>query len=109
VKRAATIEQWVVENLQPAHYEVIDESRMHRVPEGAESHFRLVIVADAFAGKSLVDRHRQVYTGLQSLFTPGALHALSLHLYSAPEWSNKNQKTTPSPACAGGDGGKDRS
>ncbi len=109
MKRAATIEKWVVENLQPAHYEVIDESRMHRVPEGAESHFRLVIVADAFAGKSLIDRHRQVYAGLQSLFTPGELHALSLHLYSAPEWSNKNQSTSPSPACAGGDGGKNHS
>jgi len=40
------------------HLEVINESHKHNVPEGAESHFNVVIVSSAFEGKKLLTRHR---------------------------------------------------
>ncbi len=42
------------------HLEVIDESHMHSVPEGAESHFKVVAVSERFADHKLVGRHRMV-------------------------------------------------
>jgi len=35
----------------PEHLEVINESYMHNVPEGSESHFKITIVCDEFKAK----------------------------------------------------------
>jgi len=51
--------------LKPALLEIVDESHLHAGHAGAraegETHFRVVIVSDAFAGKSRVARQRLVY------------------------------------------------
>ena len=39
-----TIEHKIAAGFAPAHLEVINESHMHSVPPGSESHFKLVIV-----------------------------------------------------------------
>jgi len=49
---------------EPAFLKIEDESHLHKGhgghrPEG-ESHFRIHIVSDAFAGKRAVERHRMV-------------------------------------------------
>jgi BolA protein len=44
----------------PEHLEVINESFMHNVPEGSESHFKIIIVCDDFKDKMLIARHRLV-------------------------------------------------
>ena len=36
--------------LTPTHLEVINESASHNVPPGSESHFKLVVVSECFAG-----------------------------------------------------------
>jgi len=45
-----TIERKIAQSLTPAHLEVINESHMHNVPPGSESHFKVIVVADAFDG-----------------------------------------------------------
>jgi len=69
------------EALAPAALEIFDDSALHAGHSGArpggETHFRVVIVADAFAGKSRVQRHRLVYDALAAEFADG-VHALSL-------------------------------
>ncbi len=71
----------LTEALTPASLEVIDESHLHEGHAGhrpgGESHFRVKIVADAFAGKSLVDRHRLVNEVLAEELT-GQIHALAI-------------------------------
>lgn len=37
--------------LSPAHLEVINESTMHNVPPGSETHFKVVVVSEEFEGK----------------------------------------------------------
>ena len=60
---------------------VTDESEQHHGHagwrEGGETHFRLDIVSEAFAGKSRVERHRLVNDILKGAFERG-LHALAI-------------------------------
>lgn len=40
--------------LQPIHLELRNESYMHNVPKGSETHFKVVIVSPQFEGKQLI-------------------------------------------------------
>src|SRR5262249_40618753 len=50
--------------------------------EGGETHFRVYIVAEAFRGKSRLERHRMINETLAGELT-GGVHALAIHA-SAP-------------------------
>ena len=58
------IAERLTEELSPSRLVVEDESDQHRGHsgwrDGGETHFRLDIVSEAFAGKSRVERHRLV-------------------------------------------------
>lgn len=88
----------------PTHLEVSNESGMHNVAPGSETHFKVIIVSESFVGQSLVQRHRAVHKALDSLLA-GPIHALSLHLYSPEQWADKLDKSgavPDSPPCLGG-------
>ena len=63
-----------MQSLQPVHLELVNESFMHSVPPGSESHFKAVIVSDEFTG---------------------------LHTYTPAEW-NAREQAPDSPNCLGG-------
>jgi len=67
--------------LQPQTLELIDESALHAGHAGAgpggNTHWRLVIVSPAFAGRNTVARHRMVYEALGSLMND-PIHALAI-------------------------------
>jgi BolA protein len=88
--------------LNPAHLEVINESHRHAVPPGSESHFKVVVVSDAFEGQPRVRRHQQVNAVLAKEFEAG-LHALSMETLTAAEWTARGGRTLESPPCLGGD------
>lgn len=81
--------------------QVTNESYMHSVPAGSESHFKVVIVTDQFSGKRLVQRHQSIY-GLLAEELKGSVHALALHTYTAQEWADKQRVAPDSPNCLGG-------
>ncbi len=93
------LKQKIVDGLSPAHLELVNESYMHSVPEGSESHFKAVIVSDQFAGKRPVQQHQLVYAALGD--SMGKIHALALHTYTQDEWQEK-QGAPDSPDCLGG-------
>lgn len=66
----------------PRDLQVINESHKHAGHAGddgsGESHFRVVIRADAFAPMSRVERHRAVHKALGDLNT--RIHALALDI-----------------------------
>ena len=70
------IHDLLVTEMQPVHLQVLNESNNHNVPEGSESHFKLVIVADSFADKRLIQRHREVNAMLKP-FLDGSTRAQS--------------------------------
>ena len=95
------IEAKLTNNLQPAHLEVINESSNHNVPPGSESHFKVVIVTDAFEGKMLVARHRMINEILAEELQR-KIHALALHTYTPAEWQELSGNAPASPPCLGG-------
>ncbi len=91
-----TIQQ-VLTDLQPEHLDVLDESHMHS--RGQETHYKAVIVSEAFAGLNAVKRHQKVYATLGELM--GRFHALALHTYTPEEWAQQGM-APDSPTCRGG-------
>ena len=90
-----------LQTLAPEYLEVINESYMHNVPAGSESHFKVVVVADAFSGTMLVARHRKVNELLAEEIA-GPVHALSIHAMTPEEWFESGAKSPDSPECLGG-------
>ena len=101
MSKAEEIEAALVEALEPAYVDVEDESHMHNVPKGAQSHFKVVIVSSSFDGKPLVARHRQV-NGIVDM-QARQIHALALHTFTPAEWSERGHDLE-SPDCLGGAG-----
>jgi BolA protein len=95
------IERKLRQQFAPLHLEVSNESAMHDVPEGSESHFRVVLVTGQFEGKPLVQRHRAVNATLREELQ-GRIHALALHTMTPEEWFAKNGEAPESPPCLGG-------
>ncbi|MCG6967081.1 MAG: BolA/IbaG family iron-sulfur metabolism protein [Chromatiaceae bacterium] len=95
------IERKLREQFAPLHLEVANESHMHNVPAGAESHFRVVLVSEQFEGRPLVQRHRAVNGALQQELQ-GQIHALALHTMTPEEWFAKGGDAPESPPCLGG-------
>ncbi|MEJ2764235.1 transcriptional regulator BolA [Photobacterium sp. MCCC 1A19761] len=85
----------------PVHLEVINESYMHNVPAGSESHFKVVIVSTQFDGQRLIGRHRAVNTVLADELA-NHIHALAIHTYTDSEWQAQQGQAPDSPACRGG-------
>ena len=86
-----------LQTLQPTHAEVHDESHMHS--RGLETHYKAIVVGDAFAGKRAVQRHQLVYRTLGPLMQE--IHALALHTYTPDEWAATGA-APESPTCRGG-------
>ncbi len=65
--------------LDPRNLEIVDDSARHAGHAGAKSggHYQLTLVSPAFAGLSLVARHRLVYQTLGDMMD-GKIHALSI-------------------------------
>lgn len=74
--------------MEPTRLDVINESHMHAghrsSPGTGESHFRVLIISQKFAGKSRVERHRMVNEVLKG-DVGGAIHALALATYAPGE------------------------
>ncbi len=66
----------------PESLRVDDESHLHEGHaghrQGGQTHFRLYIVADAFVGKTRIDRHRMINAALAEELA-GSVHALAIH------------------------------
>lgn len=86
-QRAESIRQRLEQAVTPASVEVIDESHKHAGHAGAKDgrgHFVVNVVADAFAGKSLIQRHRMVYEAMGDLMDTD-IHALSINARTPDE------------------------
>ena len=78
---ADAIRQRLTAALAPDRLDLVDESARHAGHPGArpqgESHFRLTIVAPAFAGRSRIERQRLVFAALGDLMQSD-VHALAI-------------------------------
>jgi len=96
------IEQKLLSAFDPVFLEVVNESHLHNVPSGSESHFKVVIVTPAFEGMRLLQRHRAVNAVVAEELAE-KIHALALHTYTPSEWYEYYAEKPPaSPRCYGG-------
>ena len=83
VTRAERIREKLTDAFAPDALEIADESEAHRghagFQEGGESHFRVAITAEAFAGQSRIARHRAVHAALGRELM-NEIHALALDI-----------------------------
>lgn len=80
--------------------QVENESHLHNVAPGSESHFKVTIVSNVFNDQMLIKRHRMVNSTLQQEMQQ--IHALALHTLTPEEWQARAGKVTDSPKCRGG-------
>lgn len=96
-----SLEQQLIESLTtlaPQHLQVLNESAGHGgYFPGKESHFKVIVVSEAFSGLRLVQRHQKVYALTAELMSPGKIHALAIHAYVPEEWQGQ---APASPDCA---------
>ncbi|WP_028023672.1 transcriptional regulator BolA [Enterovibrio calviensis] len=95
------IEQKLNTTFSPIFLEVLNESHMHNVPTGSESHFKVTVVSADFEGQRLITRHRAVNQTLADELQ-NDIHALAIHTYTESEWNDLNGHSPASPACRGG-------
>lgn len=101
MSRKQRIYEILMAELNPNALTVENESSGHNVPKGSETHFKVLVVSDAFENTNRVARHRLINALLATEFDAG-LHALSLHLFTPDEWQNKQRDIPASPACRNG-------
>jgi BolA protein len=85
--RRDVITEKLTKAFTPESVQVVDESHLHAGHAGhrpgGETHFRVYIVAEAFRGKSRLERHRMINDTLIGELQ-GGVHALAIHA-SAPD------------------------
>lgn len=89
--------------LAPIHLEVVNESYMHNVPKGSETHFKVLVVSGQFDGLPLIKRHRLVNEIVKEKLAGNFVHALSIEAKTPAQW-DEAYKLEPSPNCRGGFG-----
>ena len=73
--------------LLPLQLDISDDSHLHAGHAGARGgagHFSVHVVAQAFADKTLIERHRMIYDLLQDMMHT-EIHALSIQARSPDE------------------------
>ncbi|XP_068180405.1 bolA-like protein 1 [Antennarius striatus] len=93
----------LTEALKPDYLEVHNESHMHAVPPGSESHFRVLVVSSQFEGLPLIKRHRLVNDALKEELNT-CVHALAIQVKTPDQWGS-NPTLAKSPPCMGGSKG----
>jgi len=82
-----TIAKKLADTFAPTSLKVVDESHRHvghpGHRPGEQTHFRIYMVAEAFRGKSRLDRHRMINATLAGELQAG-VHALAIHA-AAPD------------------------
>ncbi len=94
------IEDKLTQAFHPEVLDVVNESHMHSVAPGSESHFKVTLVTDQFKDQMLIKRHRLVNKVLEEELKQ--IHALALHTMTNDEWFEKAGKVAESPLCQGG-------
>lgn len=89
----AAITRTLQANLQPVHLEVINESHMHNVPAGSETHFKVLVVAEQFRDTSLIKVHNSPIA-YENMLTCNNRPYASLNVTETSHHQHTNQRGT---------------
>lgn len=104
MSKQASVEAKLRDKLAPQHLEVVNESHMHSVAPGSETHFKVIVVSSQFEGMPAVKRHQLVYGVLSDEMSKkpahGGIHALAITSRTPTEWA-ASPEANVSPLCSG--------
>ncbi len=89
------IKDIIQDRLKPSVLEITNESDLHSGPKGRESHFKVLIVSEAFKDVKRIDRQKLIFKFLKDIMSQ--VHALSLRCLTESEF--KKAKDFKSPDC----------
>jgi BolA protein len=94
-ERMALMRERLTAALAPEQLEIIDDSAKHIGHAGARGggHFTVHIVAQAFAAKPLLERHRMIYDLLRDMMHT-EIHAVSIQARSPDELQASSPTST---------------
>ena len=99
--RQALIEDRLRQAFAPTFLDVQNTSHGRK---SDESHFKVVVVSEKFAGTRLVGRHRAINHAIAEENGGLGFHSLEIGAAKTPEEWENNSVVRPSPKCQGGDG-----
>ena len=85
--RVNKINRCLSETFSPSKILVKDQSHLHAGHAGAQDgrgHFEVLLVSDAFEGRSRLERHRMIYDALGTMMQSD-IHALTIKAYTNAE------------------------
>jgi len=85
--RKKEITRLLADAFDPETLGVEDESYMHEGHAGAKDgrgHFRVLIIAEIFEGKTMIERHRMIYRVLDDMMRLD-IHAIAIDAWSPDE------------------------
>jgi BolA protein len=93
------IEERLQQAFAPTFLQVDDESWQHGGGPDAQSHFKIILVCEAFAPLKLLARHRSVQEKLADITSQ--VRAISLHTLTPEDWQKAQDNGTGfrSPGC----------
>lgn len=96
--RQERIQDKLAKALDATHLVVENDSHMHRVPRGSETHFKVLVVSSLFEGLGTVDRHRRIHGVLSDELRSG-LHGLTLRTLTPAQWETEGAAGFVSVVC----------
>jgi BolA family transcriptional regulator, general stress-responsive regulator len=96
---AGRLHDLLQQSLAPADLRIRDDSAAHAGHAGARdgAHFAVTIVAEGFAGRPMIERHRMVYEAAAPLLAKG-IHALQISALTPAEVAARStRQTSPDP------------
>ncbi len=91
-----TLKTTLQEKIGATIVEVADRSDLHKHHQGrmnapaGSGHYDAIVVAQSFAGKTMMQQHRMVYTALGDQMQT-TIHALSLKTYTPEQWQESTK------------------
>lgn len=100
--REQRITKLIHKEFSPVFFDLENESHKHSVPPNSETHFKMLVVSEKFAGQTRINRQRMLLAVLDEEMKSG-LHAISMKALSPEEWRAQNEVIElNSPPCLGG-------
>lgn len=56
---------------------------------GGSDHYAVIVVSNAFEGKTLLARHRQIMDLFQAEMNTGEVHALTIKAFTEKQWESE--------------------
>lgn len=92
------IKKYLTSKIKIDSIKIYDDSLLHNSSEKNLTHLRMIIVSDNFINKSLINRHRLIFSIISEI-EEKKIYSVTLHTYTFNEWNHKKNKKITISRC----------